>query len=84
MQQDVRKYFSIDSLYPRSLKYLTNYLHSLIRGRLWLKVIIGMVLGIVTGILIGPSVGWVNPAIVTVVVGYHSWPGGYGRFEAIA
>jgi Na+/H+-dicarboxylate symporter len=75
MQQDVRKYFSIDSLYPRSLKYLTDYLHSLIRGRLWLKVIIGMVLGIVTGILIGPSVGWVNPAIATVVVDWLAFPG---------
>ncbi|ALP53427.1 hypothetical protein Tel_09845 [Candidatus Tenderia electrophaga] len=30
----------LKALYPRSLKYLTDNLQALVRGRLWLKVII--------------------------------------------
>lgn len=75
MQENVKNNFSIDSLYPRSLKYLTDYLQSLVRGRLWLKVIIGMVVGIVTGILIGPSVAWVEPGVATIVGDWLAFPG---------
>ncbi|WP_028486691.1 dicarboxylate/amino acid:cation symporter [Thiomicrorhabdus chilensis] len=75
MQQDSKQDFSIDLLYPRSLKYLTSYLQSLVRGRLWLKVIIGMVLGIFTGILIGPSVGLIEPATANVVGDWLAFPG---------
>ena len=75
MPQSVGNDFSIESLYPRSLKYLTDYLQSLVRGRLWLKVIIGMVLGISAGILIGPSVGLVNPKNATVIGDWLAFPG---------
>ncbi len=63
------------SIYPRSLKYLTDYLQSLVRGRLWLKVLVGMVLGITVGITIGPSVGWVDPAIATLLGDWLAFPG---------
>ncbi len=66
---------AIESLYPRSLKYLTSYLQSLVRGRLWLKVMIGMVLGIVTGILLGPSVGWLDPASAATLGDWLAFPG---------
>jgi len=36
---------TIKDIYPRSLKYLTYYLQGLVRGRLWLQVLVGMVLG---------------------------------------
>ena len=75
MQQNAKKYFSIESLYPRSLKYLTDYLQSLVHGRLWLKVIIGMVLGIIIGILIGPSTNWIDPANATVIGDWLAFPG---------
>jgi len=75
MQQDARVSFSIESLYPRSLRYLTGYLQSLVRGRLWLKVMIGMVLGIITGVLIGPSTGLVDPAKATVIGDWLAFPG---------
>jgi len=39
------------------LDYLGNHLNRLIKGRLWLKVLIGMFLGIVVGMLIGPTTG---------------------------
>lgn len=75
MQQNDKNYLSINSLYPRSLKYLAVYLQSLVHGRLWLKVVIGMVLGIATGILIGPTVGWVGPSTAMVVGDWLAFPG---------
>ncbi|MCW8854096.1 MAG: dicarboxylate/amino acid:cation symporter [Gammaproteobacteria bacterium] len=73
--EDKATSLTIEDLYPRSLKYLTHYLQGLIRGRLWLQVMIGMVLGITTGIFMGPSVGWVNPATATIVSDWLAFPG---------
>ncbi|WP_455218886.1 dicarboxylate/amino acid:cation symporter [Kaarinaea lacus] len=75
MEQNAAKVYSIKDLYPRSLKFLTNYLQSLVHGRLWLKVVIGMVLGIATGILIGPTVGIVEPAVATLIGDWLAFPG---------
>ena len=66
---------AIESLYPRSLRYLTGYLQSLVRGRLWLKVLIGMVLGITVGIIMGPSVGWLDPTTAAVTGDWLAFPG---------
>ncbi len=41
------------------LNSLSIYLQRLIKGRLWLKVIIGLVLGAGVGILLNPSAGFV-------------------------
>ncbi|BCN93525.1 dicarboxylate/amino acid:cation symporter [Thiomicrorhabdus immobilis] len=75
MKESTKQTYSMDSLYPRSLKYLTSYLQSMVRGRLWLKVLIGMILGIVTGVIIGPSVGLIEPAIATLVGDWLAFPG---------
>jgi len=72
---ETQKNYSIADLYPRSLKYLTDYLQSMVRNRLWLKVLIGMVLGISAGILIGPSVGWVKPSTANIVGDWLAFPG---------
>ena len=40
---------SLEMLHPRSLGYLSEQLQSLVRGRLWLQVLVGMVLGIAVG-----------------------------------
>lgn len=66
---------SIDDLYPRSLKNLSDYLQGLIRGKLWLQVMVGMVLGITIGILMGPSVGWVNPDTAAIISNWLAFPG---------
>lgn len=44
-------------IHPRSLKNLNYQLQELVRGRLWLKILIGMLLGIITGLVLGPSTG---------------------------
>jgi len=60
---------------PESLKYLTHYLNGLIKGRLWLKVTIGMGLGILTGILLGPTVGLVKPHTASIIGNWLALPG---------
>ncbi len=62
-------------LYPRSLKYLSDQLQGLIRGRLWLQVMIGMVAGIVLGIIIGPETGLVSAATAEVTSNWLAFPG---------
>lgn len=52
----------IELIHPRSLKFLAESLQTLVEGRLWLRVVLGMLAGILSGILIGPSVGWLISA----------------------
>lgn len=66
---------SIENIYPRSLKYLTNYLQALVRGRLWLQVLVGMTLGITVGIMMGPSVDWVDPITAATISNWLAFPG---------
>lgn len=62
-------------IHPRSMKYLSETLASLVKGRLWLKVIVGMVLGLVVGIVMGPSMGLVSPAIARPLANWLALPG---------
>jgi Na+/H+-dicarboxylate symporter len=55
--------------------YLSDYLAKLVKGRLWLKVLIGMFAGIVTGILIGPTTGWIQADIATAIGNWLALPG---------
>jgi len=64
-----------ERFYPRPLKYLSWHLDKLIKGRLWLKVSIGMVLGIITGILLGPTVGLVEPRTASSIGNWLALPG---------
>ncbi len=54
---------------------LTDQLQRLIRGRLWLQVLVGLLLGIITGIVIGPDIGWVEPDKATVIGNWLALPG---------
>jgi Na+/H+-dicarboxylate symporter len=62
-------------IYPKSLKYLSDYLNGLIKGRLWLKVTIGMGLGIITGTVLGPTVGLVTPQAASTIGNWLALPG---------
>lgn len=75
MTDNSKQPLAIELLYPRSLKYLTDYLQSLVRGRLWLQVMVGMVLGITVGILLGPTVGWVKPTTAATISDWLAFPG---------
>jgi len=57
------------------LNYLNRHLTRLVKGRLWLKVIIGMFLGITVGMLIGPTTGWLPAETATTIGNWLALPG---------
>lgn len=65
----------LEVLNPRSLKHLSNYLASLVEGRLWLKVLIGMVLGLLMGLALGPSAGLVAASTGALIGNWLALPG---------
>lgn len=65
----------LELIHPRSLKYLSEQLQSLVKGKLWLKILIGMFLGIAVGIVLGPSVALVEPEISFIVGDWLAVPG---------
>jgi len=66
---------NISDLHPRSPKFIVNRLQDLVKGRLWLKVIIGMAAGIIMGLILGPTSGLVKPATAHLVGNWLALPG---------
>ncbi|MHC5211691.1 MAG: dicarboxylate/amino acid:cation symporter [Planctomycetota bacterium] len=66
---------ALQVLHPRSLKHLHEHLQGLVRGRLWLQVLVAMVAGTALGIAIGPSAGWVAPRTAETVSSWLALPG---------
>lgn len=61
--------------HPPHIKRLSLQLQSLIRGRMWLKVLMGMALGTAFGIVLGPAAGLFDPRIATTLGEWLSLPG---------
>ncbi len=59
----------------KGLEELSDTLNSLIRGRLWLQVMMGLFLGVGVGILLGPTVGWVEPSKAKTISDWLALPG---------
>lgn len=59
----------------RPLKNLSIYLERLTKGRLWLKVIIGLVLGAGVGVLLNPTAGLVSEEISLRLADWLDLPG---------
>ncbi|WP_347136720.1 dicarboxylate/amino acid:cation symporter [Parahaliea mediterranea] len=57
------------------LSQLSDYLSSLVRGRLWLKVLIGMAAGIAVGMLLGPSAGLMDRGNAATIGNWLALPG---------
>lgn len=66
---------TIERIHPRLLKHLSDCLHAPVKGRPWLKVLIGMISGLAAGIAIGPSAGLVDPAIAYPLNSWIAIPG---------
>lgn len=65
----------MEFLQPRPLRYLSDYLQSLVKGRLWLKVLIAMFLGFGAGMLLGPTVGWFEARTANAISSWLALPG---------
>jgi len=66
---------TLQTLTPRPMKYLNDYLKNMVRGKLWLKVIIGMILGLIVGALLGPSTGLVATDNAATISNWLALPG---------
>lgn len=65
----------LQALHPRSLKHMSDRLTILMRGRLWLQVLVGLVLGIAAGLAMGPTAGWLSPQTTAVLSSWVALPG---------
>ncbi len=70
-----KKIHPLEYIHPRSLKQLSGHLQSYVKGRLWLKIFIGMILGVLVGLVLGPTVGLINPEIASVIGDWVALPG---------
>lgn len=59
----------------RSLLPFAESLQQLVRGKLWLQVLIGMVLGIGVGTALGPTAGLVKPETALILGSWLGFPG---------
>ncbi len=65
----------LEKMHPRSLAHLTRHLQSLIRGRLWVKILIGMALGFLIGIIISPETGLFKAPTAEILGSWLALPG---------
>jgi Na+/H+-dicarboxylate symporter len=66
---------TLERIYPKSIKFLTEPLNRLVRGRLWLQVLAGMALGIGAGLLINPDTGLVARPVAMGLAEWLALPG---------
>ena len=57
------------------LKDLVDHFDRLIRGRLWLKVLIALLLGVVVGVILGPDLNLVSAPVVKTITAWLALPG---------
>ena len=65
---------SLEQLTPAPLHRLVGRLQGVLRGRLWLAVILGLSLGILAGFGLGPDLAWVSPSTNAIVVEWAAFP----------
>lgn len=65
----------IEMLRPRNLSHLYTNVGALVKGRLWLKVVIGMVLGAVVGYFLNPATGLIDATSADTVGNWVALPG---------
>lgn len=65
----------LEIVHPRSLKYLNKYLQNMVKGRLWLKILVAMVLGLGVGTFLGPSTRVIDQNTAGVIGSWLALPG---------
>jgi Na+/H+-dicarboxylate symporter len=65
----------LEKIQPLNLKRLTDQLQGLIKGRLWLQILIGMAAGVGVGLLLGPSLNLVERDTAATIGNWLAIPG---------
>ncbi len=66
---------NIQDMQFRSLKQMKGALDGLIKGRLWVKILIGLFLGTAVGLVMGPNFGWIPQATARTIGYWLALPG---------
>ena len=65
----------LDMIHPKPLTGLVSYLQGMIKGRLWLKIIIAMAAGLITGIILSPQTGFMAKDTAELLGSWLAIPG---------
>ncbi len=65
----------LEMIHPKPLTGLVSHLQDLIKGRLWLKILVAMVLGLATGVLLSPQTGLLDRNTAEMVGSWLALPG---------
>ncbi len=65
----------LEMIHPKPLTGLVRHLQVLIKGRLWLKILVAMALGLATGVLLSPQTGLLDQATAEMVGSWLAIPG---------
>ena len=66
---------NLEQLHPRNLLNFAHPLRRLIRGKLWLQVLVGMVLGVAAGLMLSPEAGWFREPTARAIGEWIALPG---------
>ncbi len=65
----------LEMIHPKPLTGLVSYLQGMIKGRLWLKIIVAMIAGLITGIILSPQTGLIERESAEVLGSWLAIPG---------
>ncbi|MBW6463708.1 MAG: dicarboxylate/amino acid:cation symporter [Bacillota bacterium] len=65
----------LEMVHPRPLTGLVGYLQGMVKGRLWLKIIIAMIAGLITGIILSPQTGLIARDTAEILGSWLAIPG---------
>ncbi len=65
----------LEYIHPKPLSSLVQHLQGLIKGRLWLKILVAMALGLATGVLLSPQTGLVEIETAEMIGSWLAVPG---------
>lgn len=71
----MRRFSMFSFRQKRPIKVLSHQLESLVRGRLWLQVLLGLVAGLGLGIALGPDLSWVSADKSAIITAWLALPG---------
>lgn len=65
----------LELIHPKPSTNLVQYLQGMVKGRLWIKILVAMALGLATGVLLSPQIGLLEKETSEIVGSWLAIPG---------